>query len=239
MERIVAFSHATGGYFCEDDFRNYHPEWVEPITQDYRGYTVCEIPPNGHGITVLMALGILNGMTMPENRESAEHYHKVMEAIKLAFADTRTYVADPRYMKTKVSELLDPAYLAARRALNRSLKLLFDEKGDLVSFVDGMVTDERDLTDAMYAQAAMHDEKGAWQMIFGVNTLPSCRRHGYAGKLLEAAIADARQQGRQGLVLTCKDKLLPYYAKFGFQNEGISASIHGGVTWYQMRLSFE
>ncbi len=82
--------------------------------------------------------------------------------------------------------------------------LLFDEKGDLVSFVDGMVTDERDLTDAMYAQAAMHDEKGAWQMIFGVNTLPSCRRHGYAGKLLEAAIADARQQGRQGLVLTCR-----------------------------------
>ena len=117
--------------------------------------------------------------------------------------------------------------------------LLFDEKGDLVSFVDGMVTDDRDLTDAMYAQAAMHDEKGAWQMIFGVNTLPSCRRHGYAGKLLEAAIADARQQGRQGLVLTCKDKLLPYYAKFGFQNEGISASVHGGVTWYQMRLTFE
>ena len=117
MERIVAFSRATGGYFCEDDFRNYRPEWVEPITQDYRGYTVCEIPPNGHGITVLMALGILNGMTMPENRESAEHYHKVMEAIKLAFADTRTYVADPRYMKTKVNELLDPAYLAARRAL--------------------------------------------------------------------------------------------------------------------------
>ena len=65
-------------------------------------------------------------------------------------------------------------------------------------------------------------------MIFGVNTLPSCRRHGYAGKLLEAAIADARQQGRQGLVVTCKDKLL-----------GISASVHGGVTWYQMRLTFE
>lgn len=117
--------------------------------------------------------------------------------------------------------------------------LLFDEKGTLVSFVDGMVTDERDLTDEMYAQAAMHDEKGAWQMIFGVNTMPSCRRHGYAGKLLEAAIADARRQGRQGLVLTCKDKLLPYYAKFGFQNEGVSASVHGGVTWYQMRLTFE
>ena len=127
MERVVAFSRATGGYFCEDDFRNYRPEWVELITQDYRGYTVCEIPPNGHGITVLMALGILNGMTMPENRESAEHYHKVMEAIKLAFADTRIYVADPRYMKSKVSELLDPAYLAARRAEQEGfLDLSFD-----------------------------------------------------------------------------------------------------------------
>ena len=92
-----------------DDFRNYHPEWVEPITQDYRGYTVCEIPPNGHGITVLMALGILNGMTMPEKRESAEHYHKVMEAIKLAFADYEDLTRRrPAHMKTKVSELLIP-----------------------------------------------------------------------------------------------------------------------------------
>ncbi len=79
MEQIVAFSQKTGGYFCREDFEHYHPDWVEPITQNYRGYTVCEIPPNGHGITVLMALGILDGMTMPENRESAEHYHKVME----------------------------------------------------------------------------------------------------------------------------------------------------------------
>ena len=117
MERIVAHSRGTGGYFCEDDFKNYHPEWVEPITQDYRGYTVCEIPPNGHGITVLMALGMLNGLSLPEKREDADYYHKVMEAIKLAFADTKTYVADPRYMKTKVSELLSPDYLAARRAL--------------------------------------------------------------------------------------------------------------------------
>lgn len=87
------------------------------MAQDYRGYTVCEIPPNGHGITVLMALGMLNGLSLPEKREDADYYHKVMEAIKLAFADTKTYVADPRYMKTKVSELLSPDYLAARRAL--------------------------------------------------------------------------------------------------------------------------
>ena len=117
--------------------------------------------------------------------------------------------------------------------------LLFDDKGDLVSFVDGMVTDERDLTDAMYAQAAMHDEKGAWQMIFGVNTLPEYRRQGVAAALLERAISDARTQGRKGLVLTCKDALIHYYAKFGFQNEGVTdKSVHGDAVWNQMRLTF-
>lgn len=112
------------------------------------------------------------------------------------------------------------------------------EQGKLVAFVDGFCTDTPDLTDEMYADAALHDENGAWQMIFGVNTLPGCRRRGYAGLLLQRAIADARAQGRKGLVLTCKEKLLHYYAKFGFVNEGVSASTHGGVVWYQMRLRF-
>lgn len=115
--------------------------------------------------------------------------------------------------------------------------LLFDE-GRLIAFVDGMVTDEADLNDDMYAKAELHNPDGAWQMIFGVNTLPAYREHGYAGKLIEAAINDARAQGRKGLVLTCKDKLLHYYAKFGFVNEGVSGSTHGNVLWYQMRLTF-
>ena len=108
----------------------------------------------------------------------------------------------------------------------------------LLAFVDGFCTDTPDLTDAMYADASLHDENGAWQMIFGVNTLPRCRCQGYAGLLLQRAIADARAQGRRGLVLTCKEKLLHYYAKFGFVNEGVSGSTHGGVVWYQMRLRF-
>ena len=59
-----------------------------------------------------------------------------------------------------------------------------------------------------------------------------------AGQLLQQAIADARAQGRKGLVLTCKEALVHYYAKFGFVNEGVSGSTHGGVVWYQMRLKF-
>lgn len=116
--------------------------------------------------------------------------------------------------------------------------LLFDED-KLVAFVDGFVTNEADLTDEMYAKASMHEEDGEWQMIFGVNTIPAYRKRGLAGKLIERAIEDAREQGRKGLVLTCKDHLVHYYAKFGFENEGVSEnSTHGNATWNQMRLTF-
>ena len=116
--------------------------------------------------------------------------------------------------------------------------LMFEQE-KLIAFVDGFVTDEPDLTDEMYENASMHNENGAWQMIFGVNTLPAYRKHGYAGKLIRRAIEDAKQQGRKGLVLTCKDKLVPYYAKFGFQDEGVTdKSTHGNVVWHQMRLTF-
>ena len=117
--------------------------------------------------------------------------------------------------------------------------LMFDEE-KLVSFVDGMVTDQPDLTDAMYENAPLHDEKGTWQMIFGVNTIPEYRGKGCAGRLIQRAAEDARRQGRTGLVLTCKDSLIDYYARFGFVCEGKSdKSCHGGAEWNQMRLTFQ
>ena len=100
------------------------------------------------------------------------------------------------------------------------------------------MTDEPTLRDEMYSDATFHDEKGAWQMIFGVNTLPSHRRQGLAEQVLRSVIADAKAQGRKGCVLTCKDKLIHYYGKLGFVNEGVSESVHGGVIWYDMRLTF-
>lgn len=116
--------------------------------------------------------------------------------------------------------------------------LMFDGE-KLAAFIDGFVTDEPDLTDQMYENAAMHSESGKWQMIFGVNTLPEYRRRGFAGTLIREMIAEARRQGRDGLVLTCKDRLVHYYAKFGFLNEGVSGkSTHGGAVWNQMRLTF-
>ena len=144
------------------------------------------------------------------------------------------------------AECFPPAEAATEKEFVERVKYygnhfwLMYEAGKLIAFVDGFVTDESDLTDEMYKNAFMHDENGAWQMIFGVNTLPDYRKHGYAGKLICRAIDDARQKGRKGLVLTCKEKLVPYYAKFGFSDEGISdKSTHGNVVWHQMRLVFD
>ena len=156
MEKMVAFSRETGGYFSEEDFRSYRPMWVEPISVDYKGYTVCEIPPNGHGITVLMALNILKGLDLSPERERADTYHKIIESIKLAFADTKTYVADPRYMKTRVEDMLSEDYAARRRALIGERALLpqagdpscggtiylctADPEGNMVSFIQSNYT---------------------------------------------------------------------------------------------------
>ena len=116
--------------------------------------------------------------------------------------------------------------------------LLLEEDGKLISFVDGPVTQERDLKDWMYDDASCHDSDGKWQMIFGVNTLPEYRNRGYAGTLIREMIALAKEEGRYGVVLTCLDEKVHYYAGFGFADEGICDSEHGGVQWHQMRLTF-
>ena len=116
--------------------------------------------------------------------------------------------------------------------------LLEADDGTIVSFVDGLVTDEPLLRDKMYSDASFHNEQGAWQMIFGVNTLTTYRKQGMAGRVIRRVIEDARAQGRKGCVLTCKDKLIHYYETFGFVSEGVSESVHGGVVWYDMRLTF-
>ena len=127
---------------------------------------------------------------------------------------------------------------AARLAVYPDHFWLLEQDGKLVSFVNGMVTDEPTLRDEMYADASLHNDRGAWQMIFGVNTLPDYRRRGLAEQVLRRCIADAKAQGRRGCVLTCKAEKVHYYAKLGFVSEGRSESEHGGAVWYEMRLTF-
>ena len=129
MKKIVAFSRETGGFFAESDFESYKAQWVEPISVNYKGYDVCEMPPNGHGITALMVLNMLKGLELSDNRETAGVYHKMIEATKLAFVDTKKFVADPRYMRTKVSDMLSDRYADVRRALITDMAV-YPEAGD-------------------------------------------------------------------------------------------------------------
>lgn len=109
----------------------------------------------------------------------------------------------------------------------------------LIAFIDGFVTDKKDLSDEMYENASLHNEKGSWQMIFGVNTLPEFRKKGHASQLINHVIDCAKKEKRLGVVLTCKKEIIGFYSKFGFIDEGISKSQHGGVVWHQMRLKFK
>jgi len=111
--KIDAESRKCGGYLRYEDLAAYKPEWVEPISVDYRGYQVCEIPPNGQGIVALMALNILKEFSFTD-KESADTYHRQLEAMKMAFADAFRYVTDPRYMELDYHDLLNPEYGAQR-----------------------------------------------------------------------------------------------------------------------------
>jgi gamma-glutamyltranspeptidase/glutathione hydrolase len=117
-EKIVTFSEKTGGYLQMDDLATHQSQWVEPISTNYRGYDVWEIPPNGQGLTALIALSILAGTDLPTHAHGSEAaVHLQLEAMKLAFADAAQYIADPEHMMFSAASLLDPAYIASRRAL--------------------------------------------------------------------------------------------------------------------------
>ena len=158
--------------------------------------------------------------------------------IRTATTGDLTEIAQIEAVCFPAAEAATPASFAQRLQYFADHFWLMLDGSVMVGFVNGMVTDEPDLRDEMYENAAMHHEDGAWQMIFGVDTIPAYRRRGCAERLLSHVIQEARAQGRKGLVLTCKEPLLHYYAKFGFVNEGVSQSTHGDALWYQMRLTF-
>jgi gamma-glutamyltranspeptidase/glutathione hydrolase len=108
---IAEFAARTGGLLAFDDLADHESTWVDPISVRYRDHEVWELPPNGQGVAALQALGILDGFASPVG------LHERIEAMKLAFADAHAYVADPAAMPVPASDLLDPAYVASRRAL--------------------------------------------------------------------------------------------------------------------------
>ena len=114
-QAIEKFSAEHGGSITARDFANYKAEWVTPIAQNYRGYTLHEIPPNGQGIAALIALGILENFDLASLPvDGVDSQHLQIEAMKLAFADVYRYVAEPSAMEVTPAQMLDPAYLKQR-----------------------------------------------------------------------------------------------------------------------------
>ncbi|HEY5953073.1 MAG TPA: gamma-glutamyltransferase, partial [Terrimicrobiaceae bacterium] len=125
-QKIVAASDAGGGYLQASDLAAQHCEWVEPISTDYRGYRVMEMPPNGQGLIVLLALRILAGFDVAalSRSDPAVADHLILESLKLSFADAERYVGDPRFQEVDVNGLLSEAFIASRRKriqLNKAL----------------------------------------------------------------------------------------------------------------------
>ncbi|MFC4455528.1 gamma-glutamyltransferase family protein [Deinococcus sonorensis] len=108
--QIDRHARDTGGLLRAEDLAAHRSEWVQPISADYRGHRVWEIPPNGQGITALIALGILEGLELPDERDSVRGLHLQIEAIKLAFRDAHTHVADPRHVEVPTERLLSAAH---------------------------------------------------------------------------------------------------------------------------------
>lgn len=130
-EAIVAEVSSQGGVLSLDDLRSHESTFPEPISTSYRGVDVYEVPPNGQGITALIALNILEGFdvgSLPES--SAERVHLQVESLRLAFADTRWYVADPAVVHVPTEELLSKGYAATRRALVDPSRAVEVDKGE-------------------------------------------------------------------------------------------------------------
>jgi gamma-glutamyltranspeptidase/glutathione hydrolase len=155
---IADYCGKNGGFISLADLAAQKSEWVEPISTDYRGYTVYEIPPNGQGLTALLTLNILEGFDLAAlSAQPDRYYHTLIEATKLAFADRNRYIADPAFGKVPVAELLSKEYAAKRRALINPTKALdspppgainvgsdttyftvVDKDGNAVSFINSL-----------------------------------------------------------------------------------------------------
>jgi gamma-glutamyltranspeptidase/glutathione hydrolase len=114
-EKIVKFSQANGGRLSMRDFKNHTADWIDPVSTNYRGYDVWELPPNGQGIAALQMLNILEHFDVSSMKpNSAEHLHLFIEAKKLAFEDRAFYYADMDFAEIPLKELISKEYAAER-----------------------------------------------------------------------------------------------------------------------------
>jgi len=152
-EAITQHMKSSGGFLTAKDLAGHHADWVEPVSTNYRGYDVWELPPNGQGIAALQILNILEGFEMAKyGYGSAEHIHYLVEAKRLAFEDMARYYGDPAFTDIPVQQLISKEYAAERRKLihphrvgtyqpgpvnesNTIYLTVADDAGNMVSFI--------------------------------------------------------------------------------------------------------
>lgn len=145
-------------------------------------------------------------------------------------------VADIEASCFPAAEAADKQAFADRIAAFPECFLVAETGGRMIGFINGCVTDSLVIADEFFHSTEHHNPAGKNQTVFGLDVIPECRRQGVAAKLMQRFIAAAKAAGRTSVILTCKQRLVPYYESFGYVNQGLSRSTHGGAAWYDMRL---
>jgi len=138
---MLKTSAALGGKMAAEDLREFSSEWVEPLSIEYRGWSVYQLPPNGQGIGTLEMLNIMEHFSLPDmDPLSADAIHLKIEAQKIAFADQRRYVADPRFSDVPVDKMLAKSYAKERAAsIGHTIYLAaVDREGNTVSWIESI-----------------------------------------------------------------------------------------------------
>lgn len=160
-------------------------------------------------------------------------------AIRNACAQDAAAVAAIEALCFPAAEAASAATIAARIAAFPAYFFVAEENGALIGFVNGCVTNSPIIEDELFQDPSRHIPSGTHAAIFGLDVVPKRRRQGVAAQLMRHFISEAQRQGQRHVILTCKKHLIRYYETFGYANNGLSQSIHGGAEWYDMTLDLE
>lgn len=152
-------------------------------------------------------------------------------------------LADLDTIVTIEARCFPPAEAATRASLTDRLLafttsfFVAEREGNIVGFINGCITNQDTLTDDLYESTAKHDLTGSNMMVFGLDVLPEYQHQGIAQQLMGAYITAGRSMKKKSIILTCKERLIPFYEQFGYTCRGKSVSTHGGAMWYTMVLA--
>ena len=180
--RIVDFVQAEGGLLTTEDLANHHGDWVEPISTTYRGATVYQIPPNSQGFVALEMLNILEGFDLAKlGHNSAEYFHRMIEAKKLAFADRDRYLADPEKARVPLEKLISKEYAAERRRLVDSERAAIEVAPGLIDSTETVyltvVDEKRNVVSFIYS---VFDDFGSGRVVPGTGIALQNRGAGFS-----------------------------------------------------------